>query len=457
MDQKHDRPLAAEIANAVNIERLLTMSRHQPVAAIAHIFNAGLLAYASWPSKQPIFLISVLALFFITSVRQLFAWWRNRNRPRPHHVSDKTIRRVVWWAAAFGLLWGILNGGLVYMQPSPELLVIICAVYVGMSAGSFLMLYTIPSALAAFLFCSVSPAWTIILLRGTTFDYVLAAYTLIYLGFLFVSARFTQRSFVEGIALRLQNAELAYKADTANRAKSRFLANMSHELRTPLNAINGFAEIIQLQFKGPIGNPQYLEFAKSIVESGRHLVSLIDDILDISKVESGRATLEERAVHPQAIIDQVVRLTQSSAEKAHQRIETHLQSELPSIFVDERKLCQVLVNLVSNAVKFTPAGGQIRLEVRLNSEGGMSFLVGDTGAGIPADELQEVLKPFMRSKDVERRQLQGTGLGLHLAQELMKLHGGALALSSTVGQGTVVNVSIPASRVITAAQQKAAG
>jgi signal transduction histidine kinase len=232
---------------------------------------------------------------------------------------------------------------------------------------------------------------------------------------------------------------------------------MSHELRTPLNAINGFAEIIQHQFKGPVGNPQYLDFAKAIVDSGRHLVALIDDILDISKVESGRATLEERAVHPQAIIDQVMQLTQSAAQKAQLRIEAHLQADLPNILVDERKLCQVLLNLVSNAVKFTPAGGLIRLEVRTNSDNGISFLVGDTGVGIPADELREVLKPFMRSKDVERRQLQGTGLGLHLAQELVKLHGGALVLSSTPGQGTIVNVSIPISRVLAAAQQQAAG
>jgi|GEM_PF-3094917 len=449
--------IPADIANAVNIERLLTMARHQPVAATAHMVNAAILTAASWPTVDHVLLVGVMALFVTGGAWQLLTWSRNRNRPRPRKIGQTTIRRVTWWAAAFGGLWGAFLGGLMLSGPPAELQLIICAVALGMSAGGYLMLYTIPPAMLVFIALSLAPPWVVVVTRGGPYDYALAAYSVVYLSFLLISARQAHKNFVTGVALRLQNAKLAFEADAANRAKSRFLANMSHELRTPLNAINGFAEIIQQQFKGPVGNPQYLDFAKAILDSGRHLVGLIDDILDISKVESGRVTLEERAVHPHVILDQTALLTRPAAEKAQLKLDLHLQRDLPEIFVDERKICQVLLNLVSNAVKFTPAGGQVRIEARLNSDGGLSFLVGDTGLGIPAEELKEVLKPFMRSKDVERRQLQGTGLGLHLAQELVKLHGGALVLTSAVGQGTIVTVHIPAGRVIAAAAQKAAG
>jgi signal transduction histidine kinase len=448
--------LPTEIANAVNIERLLTMARLQPVAATAHVINAAILAFACWPTTDRYFLTTVMVLFLFGAGWQLTTWARNRGRPRPRKVSDRTIRRVTWWATAFGALWGAYLGGLMLSDPAPELQLIVCAVALGMTAGGYLMLYTIPAAMTAFIALSFAPPWIVVVARGGPYDYALAAYALVYLTFLLISARQGHKNFVTGVALRLQNAKLAFQADAANRAKSRFLANMSHELRTPLNAINGFAEIIQQQFKGPVGNPQYLEFAKAIHDSGRHLVGLIDDILDISKVESGRVTLDERAVHPQALLDQVELLTRPAAEKAQLKLDVHPQRDLPEIFVDERKIRQALLNLISNAVKFTPAGGQVRIEARLNSDGGFSFLVGDTGLGIPPEEINEVLKPFMRSKDVERRQLQGTGLGLHLAQELMKLHGGTLMLTSAVGQGTIVTMHIPASRVIAAATRKSA-
>jgi signal transduction histidine kinase len=447
----------AELTNAVNIERLLSIARHQPLAAVAHILNAAILAIAAWPSTDRTFLTVMLALFVGGGLWQLGTWARNRKRPRPRRIGARTIRRVTWWAAAFGLAWGTLTAGLMIQNPPTELLVLVCAVLAGISAGGCVMLYTMPTAMATFLGLSVAPAWLVVIGRGSLFDLALAAYTVIYLTFLFVSGRQGYKGFVAGVALRLQNADLAFKADAASRAKSRFLANMSHELRTPLNAITGFAEIIQQQFKGPVGNPQYLEFAKAILDSGRHLVALIDDILDISKVESGRAALEERAVHPQKIVEQTLRLVQSSIDKAQLTIDTHVQRDLPEIFVDERKICQILLNLLSNAVKFTPAGGRLRLEARRSSDGGLSFLVGDTGIGIPAEEIKDVLKPFVQSKYVERRQIQGTGLGLHLAQELAKLHGGTLVLTSTLGSGTIVTVHLPASRVVAEARQQAVG
>ncbi len=448
---------ADDLTNAVNIERLLTMARHQPVAAVAHAINVTVLAVVSWPEVNRVFLTSALALFYAGAVWQLYAWFRNRGRRRPSKVSNRTITRITAWAAGFGILWGVFAGGLMYQQPTLGLQVIICTVIAGMSAGGYLMLYTIPPAMTAFLLFSIGPSWLVIVMRGGAFDHALATYTFIYLSFLFISGRQAHKSFVASVALRLENAELAYQADAANRAKSRFLANMSHELRTPLNAINGFAEIIQQQFKGPVGNPQYLEFAKAIVDSGRHLVSLIDDILDLSKIEAGRTTLQESIVHAKAVVDQAVTLTRNSIDKAQLTLDVHVQDDTPAIYIDARKICQVLVNLISNAVKFTPPGGRIRLEVRRSADSGLSFLVGDTGIGIPADEIKDMLKPFVRSEEAERQQLQGAGIGLHIAQEIVKLHGGTLVLSSAHGTGTMVTVHIPAARVVLAAQQQAAG
>ena len=284
-----------------------------------------------------------------------------------------------------------------------------------------IFLYPIPAAAAAFMVASVGPPWWVALSWGGPIAATLNLYILIYSGFMAAAGIVAHATFIDNIRLRMHNADLAYKADAANRAKSRFLANMSHELRAPLNAIIGFSEVIQHQIKGPIGHPQYLEFTKAILDSGRHLVSLIDDILDISKIEAGRATLDEGLTTAQGIVDQAMQVTRGTIDKEQLTIDVAVEPHLPHLYVDERKILQVLMNLLSNAVKFTPAGGRIRLEVRRSADGGIAFLVCDTGIGIPADEIKDVLEPFVQSREVERRQLQGTGLGLHLVQEMVRL------------------------------------
>ncbi|MDX2144281.1 MAG: ATP-binding protein [Rhodospirillaceae bacterium] len=457
--QRYDQPkpfLTPSLEDELRIERLLAVSQHQPLAGIAHFLNASVLAVACWSAAEPWFLMAAMALFAVGVALQLKAWWRSRKRARPRAVSDRTLRRVVWWAAAFGLLWGAYTAGLMLQLQSTELMILVCMVIAGLSAGGLVMLYPLPAAHAVFQAAIVAPPWAVVVWRGTMIDYVLAVYTLIYASFLFFSAHQAHKNFVTGVELRLQNLTLAYKAEAANRAKSRFLANMSHELRTPLNAIIGFAEVIQQQFKGPVGNPQYLEFAKAILDSGKHLVGLIDDVLDISKIEAGRVTLDLRATTPQSILDGVLTLTKSAVARAQIMLETAVEPDLPDILVDERKMIQALVNLVSNAAKFTPAGGRIRLEARRNGGGGLTFLVNDTGAGIPHDEIKDVLKPFIQSREAERRQVQGTGLGLPLTEELVKLHGGTLTLTSTPGEGTTVTITLPPERMVAAARQKVA-
>ena len=444
------------VEDAVNIERVTTMSRHQPIAAAVNLVSPILLSILVWPFADKIVLIGFIGLFSFIMLVQIRAWWMHRGKPAPRKVSARTIQRMVVWAGLWGLSWGVFTAWLIALNPSPTTFAIICGVVMGLAAGGMTMLYATPRANTAYLISIGAPSMAVLLAAQDMNYFVLAIFEIFYFGFLFASARQAHTTFITDVTLKLQNAELAYKAEAANRSKSRFLANMSHELRTPLNAINGFAEFIQHQFKGPVGNPQYLECAKAIHDSSHHLMALIDDILDISKIESGQAALDEKQVSVSAIIAQVVVMTESATKKANLCFQTAVAPNLPDVMVDERKICQVLINLVSNAVKFSPQGGCVALQALSGKDGNVLITVSDTGAGIAADEIQEVLKPFMRSRDAERRQVPGTGLGLHLAQELMKLHDGGLSLNSTVGKGTVVTVTIPTERVIVSEAQRVA-
>jgi signal transduction histidine kinase len=456
MTLRHTDALPMDVEDAVNIERIITMSRHQPVAAAANLVSPALLSILVWPTADKSTLIGFLCVFLLITILQFRAWWTHRGRPAPRKVSTRTLNRMVMWAGLWGLCWGLFTAWLIALNPPPTTFAIVCGVVMGLAAGGMTMLYPTPRAVTAF-FIGIGAPSVVVLLAAQDMDcLVLAIFEIFYFSFLFASASQAHKTFITDVTLKLQNAELAYKAEAANRSKSRFLANMSHELRTPLNAINGFAEFIQHQFKGPVGNPQYLEFAKAIHDSGQHLMALIDDILDISKIESGQGTLDEKQVSVSTIISQVVVMTESATKKANLSFEAAAAPLLPEVIVDERKICQVLMNLVSNAVKFTPEGGRISVQALSGQDGNVLITVSDTGAGIAADEIQDVLKPFMRSRDAERRQVPGTGLGLHLAQELMKLHGGGLSLSSIVGKGTVVTVNIPAERVIASEAQRVA-
>ncbi len=239
---------------------------------------------------------------------------------------------------------------------------LICTIIAGIAAGSTMMLYPVPASMLGFLVDCMLPPWLVMGFSDNRASAALMAYTVVYFLFLLISGRYSYHNFVEGVRLRMLNAELAYKAEAASCAKSRFLANMSHELRTPLNAIIGFSEVIHNQFKGPVGNPQYIDFARAIHESGRHLVGIINDILDLSKVEAGKVELEEEPTTVTALVDQVAVLMQHSITNAQLTLDIAIEPGLPEVLVDMRKLDQVLLNLISNAVKFTPAGGRIRIE-----------------------------------------------------------------------------------------------
>ncbi|MDR6775062.1 ATP-binding protein [Azospirillum sp. BE72] len=237
------------------------------------------------------------------------------------------------------------------------------------------------------------------------------------------------------------------QAEAANRAKSAFLATMSHELRTPLNAIIGFSDIMLHELFGPLGSPRYHDYARHVQNSGRHLLDLINDVLDMSKLEAGRYTLDESWLEPADAIETCRALAAVPADAGGVTLESDCAPGLPRLLADERALRQVLLNLLSNAVKFTPRGGRVTVTAGLEAGDGLAIAVCDTGIGIPADALARILEPFQQADSSIPGRFGGTGLGLSICRDLMALHGGSLSIDSEPGCGTVVTVRFPAGRV----------
>ncbi|MEM7192069.1 MAG: ATP-binding protein [Pseudomonadota bacterium] len=249
---------------------------------------------------------------------------------------------------------------------------------------------------------------------------------------------------------KLISDEARLRAEEANLAKSRFLATMSHELRTPLNAILGFSEIMRDESFGAHTNPTYKEYAGDIHESGQHLLTLIDEILDISRIEAGRYELKEKSVSLTDIAEECHRLMRVRAETKGLKITQSFESDLPNVWADERALRQICLNLLSNAVKFTPSNGEVTLKVARTKSGGLAMSVKDTGPGIPDDELPRVLRSFGQGSLAHQTAEGGTGLGLPITKGLIELHDGTFDLKSKLRYGTEVTVTLPASRIIEA-------
>jgi nitrogen-specific signal transduction histidine kinase len=236
------------------------------------------------------------------------------------------------------------------------------------------------------------------------------------------------------------------EAELASRSKTEFLANMSHELRTPLNAIIGFADILMGQIFGALGDARYVDYARDIRDSGLHLLNLINDVLDVSKVEFGKVELTEEIVDVVATIHSCVRLMRDRADSAGLKLVAEVPPRLPAIQGDSRRLKQILLNLLSNAVKFTPSGGRVTIAASDRPDG-FRMSVADTGIGIAAADLDKALRPFGQIDSRLARKYQGTGLGLPLARSMAELHGGRLELFSAPGQGTTATIWLPPSRV----------
>lgn len=282
-------------------------------------------------------------------------------------------------------------------------------------------------------------------------DFFLAMSTGVGLFSGYISEMYIRRAYVAQKIIEDKNAVttlLLHEANQANKSKSEFLATMSHEFRTPLNAIIGFSDIIKNQAFGPIGNKQYAEYANDINSSGLHLLSIINDVLDLAKADAGKVQLHDREVDLTDVLRRCVRMCHERAQTGKVRLLFTDCTEPVHVTGDERLLLQVAINLVSNAIKFTPEGGDVRVTLTARKGEGVTMKVADTGIGIAQEDLQRVLRPFEQVESSYARKHGGSGLGLPYADRLVQLHGGRLSLQSILGRGTTVTVFLPPERYI---------
>ena len=234
-------------------------------------------------------------------------------------------------------------------------------------------------------------------------------------------------------------------AEEANRSKSAFLANMSHELRTPLNAIIGFSGMMSDRMFGPLSD-RYAEYASLIGDSGRHLLAIINDILDVAKADADRLVVDEEPVDIGRVVALSSRIVEDMAEKAGVTYRSDIEPNLPPVLGDGAKLTQVLVNLLSNGIKFTPRGGDVGLSITRSPDGGIRLEVADTGIGMTAEQIPIALSPFGQVETGLNRKYDGVGLGLPLTKRLIELHGGTIDIDSEIGRGTTVVINLPRAR-----------
>jgi signal transduction histidine kinase len=262
------------------------------------------------------------------------------------------------------------------------------------------------------------------------------------IGFLARALRVFRDNAIEEQRLRVAKEG----AEAANRAKSEFLANMSHELRTPLNAIIGFSEMIKVEMFGPVSE-RYRDYATDVFNSGGHLLGLINEILDLSKLEAGQVELYEEDIDLAETVQACLHLIEAQARKAGIRLSTTLDGDVRLIRADDRRMRQILINLLSNAVKFTPEGGQVRVSSSLKN-GGLAIAVSDTGIGMAAEDIPKAMTSFGQVESRISRKYEGSGLGLPLVKHLVELHGGTIIVKSEVDVGTTVTIMLPPERIV---------
>ncbi len=452
---------ASDPSRDFDYDLLLMFVRNETVAALtvpilAVVFAVTLLNWAN--SRQ---LLLWLATIFISEGILLALSRRFRKQPR------ETVDLVQWRRnlAASEFLYGVSWAAVAFTEFSPP------------SQAAFFFLFAalmVVTAIRMLFAASVMPilhAGTIpvtaalslrFLMTGDAFYClmaVVAAGIHAYFVFLVKSQHRLALSMLENRAEKdrlieeLEQAKAAsdearVKAEAASLAKSRFLANMSHELRTPLNAILGFSEMIKDEVLGPNGNANYQSYAGDIHASGLHLLKLINEVLDLSRIEAGRYELVEKAVDFAAIARECVHLLRLDAKAKNIRLATTFKPDLPRIRADERALRQICLNLLSNAIKFTPDGGAIAVRTAILPTGEAILTVRDNGPGIPENEIPAVMRAFGQGSLAAKTPGGGTGLGLPIVSGLAELHGGRFELRSKVGAGTEASIILPGSRVI---------
>jgi signal transduction histidine kinase len=394
---------------------------------------------------------------FALSLQAIRYWtrWRIHGIESDMRVAEKWRWPVTVLLTAAGLQWGafaFLSGPILDVDTRIFVLFIVTSM---MTGGSVSFTAYLPACQGFVVGAAVPIATSFILYGQGATGWLMAGATAAYLATLIVVSRGSNRSITKLIELTLENSALVGDlsrardaAEEASHIKSQFLANMSHELRTPLNAIIGFSDIVRNQLFGPLGNPRYEHYLSDIHQSGHHLLRLVNDILDISKLEAGAMEISEGEAELKDIVVDSVNLVSTQAATHGVSVIVDLPDRLPRLRADELRLKQVVVNLLSNAVKFSRSGGEVNLSARLGPGGELAIAVRDRGIGMNAADIRVALQPFRQVENALSRTHEGTGLGLPLAKALVEKHGGTLRIASERDVGTTVTVTLPASRLL---------
>jgi signal transduction histidine kinase len=374
---------------------------------------------------------------------------------RLYAVRPRADSEIFGWARISLIMLGVsglLNAIMCtqfYVPANIEDQLFIAMAIAGLAAGASATYGAYLPAVAIFVTPMLGAFSTILFLHGTPRSITLSMMTLIYLVLLLISARMLYGWVANVFALRIRNEELTAQiivakdaAEAANEAKSVFMANMSHELRTPLNAIIGFAEMLEKEVLGPLGNRRYVEYAHDVHTSGQHLLSIINTILDLAKTRASHLELQREQTNVADLLRECHSVMRLQALQAN----LDLTADLPPTLiahVDPTRIKQVLYNLLSNAIKFTDPGGKITLAGSHLNGGAVEIRVTDTGIGMDEAEIELALQPFMQVRQTGRGLSAGTGLGLPFAKSLIELHDGSLVVSSAKGKGTSVLVRLP--------------
>ncbi|HEX4504397.1 MAG TPA: ATP-binding protein [Alphaproteobacteria bacterium] len=446
-----------EFETEVRVRQIVDLARQTPFHAVANVGNGILLASVFWDRLSHPAIVAWLGIFVGFSLLSLYRWWRKRRWPAPPRVSRAALQRTTFSALIAGLLWA---AAMIYAYPRDDisLQMIILFLAGGLGSGAVGTMPSQPVACAAFMWPPLFSALALLATQGGEIAHVFTLMGSIFIvvlvaalasGFTsfatIVRTRFDSRT----LETRLLEMELAASTE-ANAAKSQFLANMSHELRTPLNAVIGFSEIIRDQSLGPQAGANYREYANDIHAAGEHLLRIINDVLDISKIEAGKLELQESETDIRAIVRSGVKLMTQTAFESGVALETAVPDDLPMVMADELRLRQALMNLLSNAVKFSNRGGTVTVGAGLRPDGAMAIWVADTGIGMSENEITTALQPFRQVANSLSRAQNGIGVGLSLVDGIVGLHGGRLELTSAPAQGTTVTVVLPVERVIPA-------
>ena len=420
------------------------------IFSLASMFWAPVVQASAWLAT-----VICIKFFMIAACRNFLALPRNQANV------GQWRRMFIWLELVNGFTWGgIAVVGLdaadaashVFMLAS---LIVLLAIRMTFASAVMPILYasTIPMTLAIV---------ARLLMQGHPFYLAMAAMAIgLHVYFIFLAkglnatalAMLEFRAEKDALIAEIEEEkaisdEARRRAESANIAKSRFLATMSHELRTPLNAILGFSEVMKCELLGPVQNANYKEYCGNIHESGRHLLQLINEILDLSRIEAGRYELHEEPVRLTDVVEDCLRLLHLRAESKGLHVALDFEKGLRHLWADERAIRQICLNLISNALKFTPRGGSITLTAGSTPDGGQTFVVKDTGPGIPKDEIPKVMQAFGQGSLAHRTAEGGTGLGLPIVQNLVILHGGTFELRSELRKGTEAIVILPPSRVL---------